>query len=69
MTIDSIYVYGSENHDKILAELGFDQALNSSGPLVYLSLQYLITRNFRDTLLSRIWGGHIWRHLIKRSCN
>ena len=43
ITLDSIYIYDSENHDKILAELGFDHALNSSGPLVYLSLEYLIT--------------------------
>ena len=43
ITLDSIYIYGSENHDKILAELEFDQAMNSSGRLVYLSLQYLIT--------------------------
>ena len=57
--LDSIYIYGSENHDKILAELEFDQALNSSGRLVYLSLQYLITRNFLDTLFLRIWGGDI----------
>ena len=42
ITLDSIYIYGSENHDKILAELEFDQAMNSSGRLVYLLLQYLI---------------------------
>ena len=64
VTFDSTYIYGSENHDKILAELGFDQALNSSGPLVYLSLEYLITLNFRNTLISQIWGGHISQHLI-----
>ena len=31
-----------------------------------MGLQYLITWNFHDTLISRFWGVHISRHFISR---
>ncbi len=40
----------------------FNKSLNINA-FRYINVIYLITWNFRDTLISRFWGAHISRHL------